>query len=499
MREGTLQSLWRRTTPTPYRPLVGELNVDVLVVGAGITGVTLGLALAQAGRSVALIDAGEIGAGSTGGSTGNLYTTVSDGVANLIEKWDVDSMRRVVTARRWAVETIAAAAAQYRIACGFARCPLYWQATSEASAVDMQDEFIALRRCGLSPRIEDSIRPCQGWHVGPALVLDGQAQFDPMCYLDGLAQEANNSGCRIFTHTPALSVDHDTREVETPSGRVRAGEIVLATHTPSGFHPVQAGMVVKREYGLAYRNPGAPWSPGIFWTRGEQRLSVRPFDAMEGSYLIAVGESHQTGRHDSNLALENLETQAGLCLGELAPAYRWSAQNFRSPDGLPYIGRDPMGSFIATGFAADGLVYGTLAAHIIADRLLCRDNPYGDLFDAGRFTPIKSARGAAEEIATMVTALAGDYLSGGDRAELDLAPGSAAIVEVDGDKVAAYRDPGGVLHVLSPVCSHLKCQVHWNAAEISWDCPCHGSRFSPDGSVLEGPALKPLRHLRQSP
>jgi glycine/D-amino acid oxidase-like deaminating enzyme/nitrite reductase/ring-hydroxylating ferredoxin subunit len=499
MRQGTLQSVWRRTAPTPYRQLVGELSVDVLVVGAGITGVTLSLALARTGRSVALIDAGEIGAGSTGGSTGNLYSTVSDGMANLVEKWGIDSMRRVVAARQWAVEAIAETAARYRIACGFVRCPLHWQATSEAAAVDMQDEFIALRRCGLSPRIEDGITPCAGWHVGPALVLDGQAQFDPMCYLDALAQEANNSGCHIFTHTPALSIDHDKHEVETPSGRVKAGEIALATHTPSGFHPIQAGMVVKREYGLAFRNPGVSWSPGIFWTRGEHRISVRPFDAMEGNFLIAVGESHPTGRHDANQALLDLEAEAGICLGEMAPAYRWSAQNFRSPDGLPYIGRDPMGSFIATGFATDGLVYGTLAAHIIADHLLGRDNPHADLFDAGRFTPIKSAKGAAEEIATMVTSLASDYLGGGDRAGLDLAPGSAAIVEVDGDKVAAYRDPGGVLHVLSPVCTHLKCLVHWNAAEVSWDCPCHGSRFSPDGSVLEGPALKPLRHLRQSP
>lgn len=252
-------------------------------------------------------------------------------------------------------------------------------------------------------------------------------------------------------------------------------------------------MLPQREYGLAFAQAQA-LAPGILWAQGQERLSVRGVDSATGHHLVCVGQSHKTGQHDAAAALSALEDAARRRLGVRAADYRWSAQNFRSPDGLPFIGRDASGCCIATGFAADGLAYGTLAARLIADQILQRANPWSELYRATRFTPAKSARVFAEETAGVVKALVQDYLTHRQHEALaGLRAGDAAIVEVEGERLAAYRRPDGELLVVSPVCTHLKCIVHWNPVETSWDCPCHGSRFAPDGGVLAGPAIEPLR------
>jgi len=221
---------------------------------------------------------------------------------------------------------------------------------------------------------------------------------------------------------------------------------------------------------------------------------VRRLQAGSANFLICVGQEHKTGQHDAGAAMAALEGAARRRLGVEAIAYRWSAQNFRSPDLLPYIGKDVSGAYIATGFATDGLVYGTLAASIVSDDLLGRANRWADLYRASRVAPVKAAKGTAAETASVLKVVVQDYLTRRQHDALEtLRRGVGSIVEVDGERVAAYRDDAGHVFVVSPVCTHLKCMVHWNALETSWDCPCHGSRFAPDGRVIAGPATEPLK------
>jgi Rieske Fe-S protein len=206
-----------------------------------------------------------------------------------------------------------------------------------------------------------------------------------------------------------------------------------------------------------------------------------------------VGQEHKSGQHDTFAAMESLERAARRKLAMTDIAFRWSAQNFRSPDGLPYIGRDRAGTFVATGFATDGLVYGSLAGTLIADQILGRDDHWGELFKATRIEPLKAGKGTAEETVSVVKVALQDYLTRRQHEQLErLTPGTGALVSLDGEEVAAYRDPSGAVYAVSPICTHMKCKVHWNAVETSWDCPCHGSRFSPDGRVVCGPAIEPL-------
>jgi glycine/D-amino acid oxidase-like deaminating enzyme/nitrite reductase/ring-hydroxylating ferredoxin subunit len=485
-------SVWRGTAAARSWPaLAGDTNADVAVVGGGITGLTTALLLARAGRQVVLLEAGELGGGDTGGSTGNLYATVSGGLHAVREKWDAEVARQVGASRAETVDFIEQLAGD---AASFRRCAMYLYAGSPEAEQQVHDEFGAATQAGLGARWLDALPPGPPAAHGKVLLIEGQAQFHPAAYVQVLAEQVAAAGGRIFEHSAAVEVDASARRVRTAQGTVHARDIVLATHSPSGFHVVQAGMVPHREYGVAGPAPGGRFPPGIFWAQGRERLSVRSVDTPQGSLLVCVGEDHKTGQHDAPAALAALEDAARRRVQLQQCAFRWSAQNFQSPDKLPYIGQDPSGCYIATGFATDGLVYGTLAARVIADQIQGRDNPWAGLYKATRFTPVKSARTFGEETASVVKVVVQDYMTQRQHEPLDgLRPGDAAIVELDGERVAAYRDPQGRLSVVSPVCTHLKCLVHWNAVETSWDCPCHGSRFAPDGRVLEGPAIEPLR------
>jgi nitrite reductase/ring-hydroxylating ferredoxin subunit len=331
------------------------------------------------------------------------------------------------------------------------------------------------------------------------LVLEGQAQFHPQAYVAHLAILASRAGARVHEHSRVVELDRKSRRAVTATGAVVAAqEVVLATHSPKGFHVVQAEMPVHREYGIARYLRGADPGPGIFWCRGEEHLSVRTLEHAGERYLICIGEEHKTGSHNTKASLMALELEAQKQLGPGEIACRWSAQNYRSADGLPYIGRDRSGCFIATGFATDGLVWGTVAAQAIADELAGRRNAVGELCKPLRLSAVKGGREILDEVATTVAALVKDYLTHRQEQKLaQLEPGDSASIESDGESFAAWRAPDGELFAVSPVCTHLGCKVHWNSVETSWDCPCHGSRFRPDGTVIEGPALRPLarKHL----
>lgn len=485
-------SVWRGTArATAWPMLEGDVAADVVIVGGGITGVTLALRLAQEGRSVVLLESQELGVGSTGNSTGNLYATVSDGLHAIADKWDKKVVGQVAQSRRETVDWMERQARQLNVDCGFRRCSLYWYATSASAQESVDKEHLAATEAGLLAHIEQGLSAGLPNSHGCVLVLENQAQFHPLAYVRGLADHAAANGCRVFEHSPVLEVDRSQRVVRTPGGRVMAREVVLATHSPSGFHLVQAGMVPSQEYGLAVRLDALP--PGIFWGKGDERLSTRSLQADGQTFLVCVGQQHKTGQHDASSAMQGLEALARRQFGQQEVTFRWSAQNFRSPDGLPYIGSDLSGAYIATGFGTDGLVFGTLAASIIAEQILGRANRWSELYKAGRFAPVKGAKGVLEEVTSMAKALIEDYLTPQQAQTLSsLAPGRGSIVEVGNESLAAYRDKDGTLFVVSPVCTHLKCKVRWNDMETTWDCPCHGSRFAPSGEVIEGPALAPL-------
>lgn len=492
------QSLWQALSPpAEFPPLNENIDADVAVVGGGITGVTTALQLSRAGKSVALVEAQTIGCSATGGSTGNLYATVDEHLFRIKEKWNPRTVKAVVESRRAALETIGQLVREHQIECDYVPRDWHLYATTNASedakdAVDLEHETAL--EAGLNASLVNEL-PLP-FNIFRAVRIKDQAQINPLAYVRGLAG-ALGDGCRIFERSPATAIHAKDGVVATPRGQIKARAIVLATHSPKGIYMVQTAMQPAREYGLAAPLPGDDYPEGIFWSADQPKHSIRSYMANGQRYLMVIGRKHQTGKAANTAdCYEKLESFAREHFNIETVSYRWSAQHYRAADMLPYIGHASTtpNVYIATGYATDGLVYGTVAASILADEISGRDNPWADLYKPKRFTPGKSAKLFAKQNMEVAAELGKKIFGAGaaDRFE-EVKPGEGKLVSTGGHKYAAYRNEQGQLTAVSASCTHMGCDVHWNTAEKTWDCPCHGSRFNYDGSVIEGPAVDPLK------
>ncbi len=478
-----------------YPTLTENISADAVVIGAGITGITTALQLADAGMDVVVLEALAVGQGGTGGSTGNLYSTVATGLAPLRKKWGDETIQDVVSARAQAIDQIEAWVKRFGIECQFHRRPLYHltQAEDKKALETLDAERDALRCAGLDvTAAEDAMLPFQITH---GLKVEGQAQFNPLRYVQGLARAVSQQGVRLFENSPVRDVDYSHGVVTTDRATVTARHIIHATHTPKGINLLHAGLLPSREYGIGATLNSGDYPDGIFFVH-DSFHSLRSYHHGDEHYLVVIGEQHKTGEgHADDTYFARLQAYMNEHFDVKSAAYRWSNQQYSPADGLPYIGRmhGKDNAYLATGFAADGLTWGTLAGMIIADLASGQDNPWHQRFDSRRFTPGKSAMNWAKENVSVTKHLAKDYLGTRNLKELaDVPPGQGKVMSLKGEKLAIYMSHAGELSVLSAVCPHMKCLVHWNGAETSWDCPCHGSRFDIHGEVIEGPAYNPL-------
>ncbi len=503
------ESIWEGTAPASAFPaLQGETQADVCIIGGGITGVTAAQLLADGGRTVTVLEARTVGSGTTGYSTGNLHVVPDDGMRLILRKWGRDAATAVARSRAEMVDHIERTVTQLGLNAAFVRRPHIIYALDDKQAEQLDEERKAQALAGLPVSVTSETSLPASIGVRSAIRIEGQAQFQPAAYTRLLAERiAANSGgrCRTFEQTPALEVDSDKGTVRTPSGSVRADHIILATHTPKGFNLLHTALGPYREYGVAARLDDGPIPDGIHWSLEEPSHSIRSFMADGVRYLVLIGEKHKTGQHDDATDYyARVEAYATQHFGVSEFDYRWSGQHYRPADGLPYIGKTVNSgrAYVATGFGTSGLLYGPVAAQIIADEILGHDNPYAELYAAKRFTPAKSAGEFLKENVNVAEQYARDWFTRGPATNIDAVTdwtaGEGRLVETDGKKVAVYVDDAGEVHAMSPVCTHMGCIVHWNGAERSWDCPCHGSRFACTGEVLEGPALEPLKRLTKT-
>lgn len=493
-----------------YPVLHGSQGTDTVVIGGGITGLTTALLLAEAGHRVAVVEALRIGQGCTGGSTGNLYGTVSKQLATLRNKWDAATLRELVSSRMKALGLIESIVERFSIDCEFQRCPMYLciEAPDKNREEQLEVEYRESKAAGLEVSLASEI-PESPLPIHRVLKIQHQAQFNPLRYAQGLAEALTSKGGVIYENSRVCDVDAGDGIVTTAEGELKTLNIVYATHTPKGINILQSTMETYREYGIAAA-VAAPdntsqsegrsglhpeyLNAGIFWMLGQSR-SVRTYTHGGHRYLVVVGEKHKTGEGEPGEDYyRRLEEYARLYFPDVECRYRWSAQQYSPADGLPYIGRSAHNNvYLATGYSSDGLTWGTVAAETIANMIRGVGTEAANIFSPRRFTPIKSARGWIKENIAIAGHLVEDYLTHSNIRELnDLSPGQGGIIEKNGEKLAVYRAEDGQLSALSPICPHMKCMVNWNSTDSSWDCPCHGSRFSVDGCVIEGPAYEGL-------
>ena len=492
--------------------LNADVEADVCVIGAGIAGITTAYLLLCEGKSVVLLDDGAIGGGQTQRTTAHLSNAIDDRYVN-IERWHGESGARLAAeSHTAAIDRVEAIVACEAIECDFSRLDGYLFNASGESRVGLEQELQAARRAGLSLVEFASRCPWDHFDTGPCLKFPGQGQFHPLKYLAGLKQAILRRGGRMYTQTHVEKIESGSRSriVTTPGFTVTASSVVVATNTPFNdlvtIHTKQAAYI---SYVMGFAIPPGSVAKGLYWDTLNPYHYVRlhSLPANESApnsqpmeLLIVGGEDHKTGQADD---AEERYARIEAWTRERFPTagnirYQWSGQVMETIDGLAFIGRNPLDSpnvFIATGDSGQGMTHGTIAGILLTDLIIGRENSWSALYDPARKTLRAAGRYVQENI--NVAMQFGAWVTGGDVSSVQaIAAGTGAVVRDGLKKVAAYRDPDGVLHQCSAVCPHLGCIVEWNRNESTWDCPCHGSRFDKEGRLICGPANSDLERVR---
>jgi len=491
------ESLWLATTETTdYDPLEGRLEVDTAVVGGGITGLTAALRLVEAGRTVAVIEADRIVTGATGYTTAKLTSQHGLIYDHLRSNFGREKARQYADANEAAIDEVETRVADLGIDCDFERRPAYTYAASPDDLDAIRAEAEAATALGLpAETVEATELP---FDVSGAVRFDDQAQFHPRSYLLAIAEEVHGDGSHVFEETQARDVDPGSPcEVETSRGAVVADDVIVATRFPffdrNGYF---ARIHPKRAYLLAVRTDGTP-PRGMYYGTGSPPWTLRSHPVEGDDLLIVGGQGHETGENDppTSERYRRCEAFAREHFDVESVEYRWSTHDYYSVDRVPFVG--PLGPttenvYVGTGFGGWGMTGGTAAGLILSELVRADSHPWADVFDPRRVAPRASAKRFARENADTAAHFVGDWadalLSSADLPS----PGEATVVREDGRPYGVYHDGDGRVHGVSAVCPHMKCVLRWNDAERTWDCPCHGSRFTHEGEVLSGPALADL-------
>lgn len=494
--------LWISTTnPTSFPTLSGDRNVDVAVVGGGITGLTAAVLLKRAGKTVVVLEKNRIVVGETGHTTAHLTEVTDAGAKEIVSSFGKENARLVYASTREALDQIARFVEQDRIACRFRRVPAYLYSETEEDIDWLREEAEAAAQLGVDCEFTREVPlpfPTQG-----GVLYRNQAQFHPREYLLPMARLVDGGGSFVFEDTAVTNCqDGEPCVVETERGRVSCGAILVATNVPINNRvTMHTKLAAYRTYAIASRvqTPGS--IQGLFWDTDDPYRYTRTSDTRDGTFLIVGGEDHKTGQEkDTDDPFLKIAEYARSRFGIRSVDFRWSGQIIEPVDGLPYIGRNPHSKnvYVATGYSGVGMTNGTLAGMMMSDLVLGRENRYAELYDPGRIKILGAIKDFVTENVDFPSHLVADRLTSHDveAKSVDEVPlEQGAIVKAGGRKMAVYRELNGECVRLSPVCTHLGCDVRWNTAEKSWDCPCHGSRFAPTGEVLNGPAVKPLANL----
>jgi glycine/D-amino acid oxidase-like deaminating enzyme/nitrite reductase/ring-hydroxylating ferredoxin subunit len=511
MRPTTSESYWMATAPgAAFPPLGGNADVDVAVVGGGIAGLCTAWELTRAGRSVALLEADRIAAGVTGYTTAKLTALHGLIYARLRSSLGAETAGVYARCQQDAVDHVAQTARALGIDCDLEQVPAYTYVESADRVDEVHAEVDAAREAGLPASfVTETGLP---FEVAGAIRLDGQAQFHPRRYLLGLAEDLTRRGGRIYERTRVVSLDEgEPCRLRTEGGAtVTAGNVVVATGYPVFDRALLfARLKPRREVVVAAVLDAAQDPGGMYLSPEEHTRSVRTAPYRDGlrpgpeapratarRLLIVTGETFRPGAAAVSERISRLADWAVQKFGSAEFAYRWAAQDNDTADGVPYVGRLHPGAqhtWVATGFGGWGMSNGVAAGRLLAALIDGDEPPEAKVFDPRRLHPVVETPAVVTGGLAVAKHYVGDRLRSSHVDSVDdIAPDSGAVVRVAGERCAVYRDPGGGLQAVSATCTHMGCIVHFNDAERSWDCPCHGSRFGVDGAVLNGPAVDAL-------
>lgn len=506
-----MESLWLREVRRsgqwpigPATPLQADQRCDAVVVGGGIAGLSVAVELAEGGQSVIVVDRGRLGGGMTARTTAHLAPPCDDLLSELIDMRGERIARVFHRSHAAAVDRVEQTVREHGIDCAFRRLDGFLFPALSVGGDEAEKQIEAEFRAAATLSVEvERVRglPLKGLSRVSALRFPQQAAFHPLRYLAGLARLATKRGVRLHADTAVTEVEERDGAVTVTTERgaqIVASHAVVATNSPiNNVVAMHSKMAPYRTYAMAFEIPTGALPDALYWDMEDPYHYVRlqPATDGEGWWLIAGGEDHKSGEaDDGSERFAKLEAWLRPLVPSLgAEVTRWSGQVMDTIDFCGFIGRNPGNEnvWVVTGDSGQGMTHGVLAGMLLRKLMRGEKTDLEEVYDPSR-KPVAAALTYLKENMTAIESFA-EYLGAGEISNAEqLRPGEGGVLSSGVRKIAAARDASGTLHLRSASCTHLGCIVHWNGTEQCWDCPCHGSQFAPDGSVLNGPATAPL-------
>ncbi|WP_415329290.1 FAD-dependent oxidoreductase [Clostridium perfringens] len=476
-----MKSVWSESCKFRKREALNkDIKTDVLVIGAGIAGILTAYMLKQKGRDVVLIDAAEIASGNTKNTTAKITSQHDLIYSKLIAEFGEEKARQYAKANELAIKKYKEIIEDKRIECDFEEKPAYVYSLNEIDV--LKEEVEAAKNLGIDAEFVDEAN--LPFKINGAVKFNNQAQFNPLKFLKGISNELI-----IYENTRALEIKENL--VVTSGGNITANNIVVATHYPimnaPGYYFMK--MHQERSYVLALENTGE--IDGMYIDLNKEGYSFRTYNNL----LLLGGISHRTGENEEGGSYDELRKVAKNLYPKAKEKYYWSAQDCMTIDGIPYIGRyssETPNIYVATGFNKWGMTSSMVSAMIISDMILEKENDFSEIFSPRRFDLSLSINNIANDLIETAKNFIAQKVSIPSSEIEHIKNGHGGIIEYNGEKVGVYKNKEGKEFFVSTKCTHLGCQLSWNADELTWDCPCHGSRFDYKGRLIGSPATKDL-------
>ncbi|WP_199426088.1 FAD-dependent oxidoreductase [Thermaerobacillus caldiproteolyticus] len=493
----SLEPYWRTSVSIPsFSKLTDDINVDVAIIGGGISGITTAYLLVNEGLKVALIEADRLVNGTTGHTTAKITAQHDLIYDELINHLGVEKAKLYYEACMDALQFIKSTVKEKGIDCDFVEQEAYIYTNSSSSLNKLINEWKAYEKLGIDGAFIETIP--LSIPVKAAVMMKNQAQFHPLKYLLKLVDVIVQNGGKIYEQTPAADIEQgETLTVVTrDKKRITCEHVVICSHFPfydGGFY--FSRMYAERSYVLAVQI-AEEYPGGMYLSADNPKRSIRYATMGDEKLILIGGENHKTGQGVPTIQhYEALQSFASQLFTVSAFPYRWSAQDLTTLDKVPYIGNMTANTpniYVATGYRKWGMTNGTVAGLLLKDLIIGRDNRYRDLYTPSRFYADPSIKHFITQNLDVAKHLVEGKVEVAIRTPEDLANGEGAVVVVNGRRAGAYKDENGTLSIVDTTCTHMGCELEWNSGDRTWDCPCHGSRFSVHGDVIEGPAQQPL-------
>lgn len=488
---------WREMKLPTFEKLTTSIKADVGIVGGGITGITAAYLLSKQNLKVVLIDSDEILNGTTGHTTAKITAQhgliYDEFMKHMGEEKTAKYYHAAIKAKEFIKDTIS----ENKIDCDYETQDAYVYTNDDKYIMQLENEIKAYEKLEISSEYLSEMP--LNLPIKAAVMMKDQAQFHPLKYLKALVQASKDNGVEFYENTTAVDIEYNKHpNIVTKDGhRITCNHVIAASHFP--FYDKQsfyfARMYPERSYVLAI-NSKLKYPGGMYINAESPSRSVRSTPGEKGTLWLIGGENHKTGQGGPVIHhYEKLEHFSSKHFEMKDIAYRWSAQDLITIDKVPYIGAVSKGEsnvYVATGYRKWGMTNGTAAAMIIADKITETPNEYADIYEPSRFQPDPSVRKFIEMNADVAKHMVKGKLDFSNNELAQIKPDEAIVTRINGKRTGIYKDKEQTLHAVDTTCTHLGCEVEWNSGDRSWDCPCHGSRFSYEGNVMEGPAKKPL-------